>query len=72
MSIATHTPETVYKASTVAELLSCDRSGVYRLIRSGELRVVRIGKLVRIPASALDDFLAGRSEPTEPTSPDAA
>lgn len=62
-----HTPEPTYTVAQVAEHLACDRSGVYRLVRTGQLRGVRIGRLVRIPASALDDFLAGSSE-TSPTS----
>jgi excisionase family DNA binding protein len=37
-----------------AEAVQCSRSLVYRLIRSGRLPVLRVGHLVRIPASALE------------------
>jgi excisionase family DNA binding protein len=69
MTTATHTPERVYTVEQVADHLAMHTSGVYRLVQSGDLRSVRAGRLIRIPASALDEFLAG---PTEPTSPDAA
>lgn len=72
MATTTHTPEPTYKVSQVAEHLDCDRSGVYRLVKSGELRSVRIGRLVRIPASALDEFLAGAAGPSDPDTTDAA
>lgn len=69
MTTTAHTPEPTYTAAQVAEHFGCDKSGVYKLVREGALRGVRIGRLVRIPASALDEFIAGS---TEPTSNDAA
>ena len=53
--------------SAPAELLSPDevvarlrvgRWQVYALIRRGELPAVRVGKLLRIPAAAVVDFVA--------------
>jgi excisionase family DNA binding protein len=37
--------------------LACSRSVAYRLTHSGALPVVRLGRAVRVPASALDDFI---------------
>lgn len=51
--------EPTYNALFVAEHLGVSRAMVYDLIKTGELRALRIGRLIRIPASALDEFLAG-------------
>ncbi|MBP5718136.1 MAG: helix-turn-helix domain-containing protein [Abditibacteriota bacterium] len=48
------------KALTVeglASALDIGKSSAYRLIRSGAIRYTRIGKLIRIPADAVDEFL---------------
>lgn len=34
---------------------------VYMLIRQGQLRAIRVGRLIRVPESALADFIAGGS-----------
>lgn len=60
----TYTPEPVLKVSDVAAHLDMHHSGVYELVKSGELRSVRVGRLIRIPASALDDFLSGTTGTT--------
>lgn len=41
-----------------AEALGIGRSSLYELLRSGDLRGVRVGSRVLIPAHALVDFLA--------------
>ena len=51
--------EPTYKAKEVAADLRVDVGAVYDLIRNGELRAVRIGRLVRIPESALSEYLRG-------------
>jgi excisionase family DNA binding protein len=43
-----------------AEAVRCSRVLVYRLIRAGRLPVLRVGRLVRIPASALEPDGDGR------------
>lgn len=52
--------ETVQRVPEVAKRLDCSRDAVYRLVNSGELRAIRVGRLVRIPESALADFIAGK------------
>lgn len=47
----------VYTAEQAAELLQVSRRTVYELLRTGELRSVKIGKLRRIPLRALEAFL---------------
>jgi excisionase family DNA binding protein len=46
----------------VAGLLEIHPETVRRLIAKGELRAVRIGRLVRVPREALTEFLAGGSD----------
>lgn len=41
-----------------AELLSISRTRMYALIKSGEVASVQVGRLRRIPVSALDNFTA--------------
>lgn len=53
----TITAEAVYTARAVAEHLHCTPATVYALVREGELAAIHVGRGVRIPASALDDFL---------------
>jgi excisionase family DNA binding protein len=47
----------VYRARDVATMVDVDVSTIYRAIRSGELRAYRVGKLLRIPASAIEAYL---------------
>jgi len=41
-----------------ADALSCGRTLVYKLIAGGELRTIKLGRLTRIPQSALDELIA--------------
>jgi excisionase family DNA binding protein len=45
----------------VAQALSIGRSTVFALMRSGELRSVKIGKSRRVPVDAVTDYVAGLS-----------
>lgn len=56
----TETPERVLRVDDVAERLDCGRTAVYGLIQREELRAVRIGRLIRVPESALEEFIAGQ------------
>jgi excisionase family DNA binding protein len=40
-----------------AEILSVTRRTVYRLIKSGQLKAVKVNSTVRIPESSLEEFL---------------
>lgn len=48
----------LYCVSDAMRLLSLSRSVIYELLRSGELRSVRVRSARRIPASALAEFVA--------------
>lgn len=60
MTATTTSPEAVLKVREVANHLNCDEDTVYRLIREKRLRVIRLGRVFRVPESALADFIAGR------------
>ena len=47
-----------------ARRLSIGRSLLYELLASGEIHSVHVGRLRRVPASALTDFINRRSVPT--------
>ena len=50
------------RVSEVSRLLGLSRPGIYKLLSSNELPVVRIGKSVRVPAGALDAWVQARTE----------
>lgn len=47
----------VYKVPQVAEILACDTATVYRLIERGDLKAVRLGRVLRITQQAINEFL---------------
>ncbi|MFL5408976.1 MAG: helix-turn-helix domain-containing protein [Myxococcales bacterium] len=44
----------------MAARLKVSRATVYALVKSGQLRHRRVGLQIRVPLSALADFLGGR------------
>lgn len=60
MTATTTAPEAVLKVREVAHHLNCDEDTIYRLIREDRMRAIRVGRLIRVPESALADFIAGR------------
>jgi excisionase family DNA binding protein len=50
---------------TVAKILDCDPQTVRNLINRGQLRSVRVGRLVRVSREGLTDFLAGNVTPQD-------
>lgn len=53
--------ERLYTVDQAAKILGCGRGKIYAMIREDELRSVKIGKLRRIPASALKELADGES-----------
>lgn len=47
-----------------AHELGISRSTVFELLKTGELRSVQIGRLRRIPAAAIDDYVASLEQRT--------
>lgn len=48
----------VLSVDDLMEVLAIGRNTAYEIIRSGQIRSVRIGKQIRIPRDALEEFLA--------------
>ena len=42
----------------VADAMRVSRMTVYRLVHAGEVPAIRVGKSFRVPASALEQYLA--------------
>lgn len=43
-----------------ARILGCGRNSIYSLLKSGKLKSIRVGKLIKITKSALEDYLQMR------------
>ncbi|PBA24245.1 DNA-binding protein [Mycobacterium avium subsp. hominissuis] len=57
--VAVTQAERLYTVDQAARILGCGRGKIYAMIREGEIRSVKIGKLRRIPASALKELADG-------------
>ena len=49
--------EQLLKVKDVQLILGCSKSWAHALIRSGKLRSIRLGRSIRVPASALTDLM---------------
>ena len=60
------------KAGDVAKLLGVGRSKVFAMLAVGELPVIQIGRSVRVPRAALEDWIAEHTQHASGRSGDAA
>jgi excisionase family DNA binding protein len=58
---ATKVGRVLLRPEEVATALGIGRTAVFELIRTGELRSVKIGKSRRIPTDAVHEYVAGLS-----------
>ena len=49
----------VMTSAEAAQALGIGRNSIYALLRSGELGSIRVGKLIKIPRAALEEYLQG-------------
>jgi excisionase family DNA binding protein len=54
-------PPLVYRVDEAAEALRLSRSAIYELIRSGQLRSVKLGRRRLVPVEALTEYVAASS-----------
>ena len=54
------TSDDLLRPEQVGKILGVGRTKLYEMLRAGELPVIRIGRLVRIPRSELDRWLGER------------
>lgn len=59
VEVAVSQAERLYTVDQAAKILACGRGKIYAMIRESEIRSVKIGKLRRIPASALKELAEG-------------
>ena len=57
MSKPPMTPERLLTVVEVADRLNLSRKTIYRLIKAGELSVIRCGRSVRIPPKDLENYI---------------
>ena len=50
-------PPAVLRVKDLAALLSVSHNTAYALVRSGQIRSIRIGRTYRIPRDAVDEYL---------------
>ena len=50
----------VLRVDDLMSALDIGRNTAYELIRSGQIRSVRVGRKLRIPKQAVEEFLAGK------------
>ncbi|MBQ1371975.1 MAG: helix-turn-helix domain-containing protein [Oscillospiraceae bacterium] len=55
-------PESVLTVRDLSEYLRIGRDSAYALVRSGQIRSVRIGRQIRIPRAAVDAYLSGETK----------
>lgn len=53
-------PHLLYTVDEAAEALGCSRATIYGYVLSGDLPSVKLGRLRRIPATSLVDFVDQR------------
>ena len=54
------TSSKVIKVEDLVPILGIGRNMAYALVRSGQIRSIRIGRCYRIPLSAVDEYLDGK------------
>lgn len=50
-------PAILYRVDEAAEALRLSRSVIYELIRSGQLRTVKVGRRRLVPVCALEEYV---------------
>ena len=50
--------ERLYKVREVQEILKVGRSFAYKLVQSGGIRAVRVGRCLRVRATDLEEYIA--------------
>ena len=49
----------VMTPAEAAQAIGIGKNSIYALLRSGELGSIRVGKLIKIPRAALEEYLQG-------------
>ena len=57
-------PKRAFRMKEVGEIISVSEREVYQLIKDGELGAIRVGRIVLVPSSAIDDFISQKLDTT--------
>jgi excisionase family DNA binding protein len=57
----THSLPLVLSVADLAQVLQIGRNAAYELVNSGQIRIIRIGKNIRIPQASLLEYLDAAS-----------
>lgn len=74
-AMASEVPPPALRPREIARRLDVSERTVYRLIERGQLRAIRVGRVVRIPVDAFEEFLrrfGGRAAGDDHDPPDQA
>ena len=55
----------------LARVLNCGRNQAYELVRTGQVRSIRVGRAIKVPTAAIRQLLEGTPTPPSPFSLDA-
>lgn len=69
LAVQTSSPQCGLRVSEVAERLSCAEFTVYGMIQRGEFPVIRLGSAIRVPESALEEWIRTQTAPLHQTLP---
>ena len=59
---ARRTPRVLLRPEEAAVAMGISRAKLYRLIATGDLRAVRVGKALRVPVAAIEELATGENE----------
>lgn len=54
--------DTLVTPEEAAELLGCGMNSIYKLLRSGKLKAMRIGRIWKIPRRAIQEYIVTESQ----------
>ena len=62
VKVSTTPAKLAYSMRESGQLIGCCERVIWQAVKDGELRAARIGRSVRIPATALAEYLASRMQ----------
>ena len=66
--LACDQPDCLLNAKQIAEVLNVSKPQVFLMIRRGDFPVVKMGRLVRVRRSAIEDYIIKQTLPPNNTS----
>jgi excisionase family DNA binding protein len=66
-SQSTPTPRVLLTVEQAADALGIGRTNMFALIKSGEIESVKVGRLRRVPATAIETYTAHLAAEQNPT-----